>query len=294
MAGSKKNLRDLSVEERKEMINREDKNISIRKQSELLGFNRSTLYYRPVPVSEYDLQLMNRTDEIFTMCPFFGSRRLMEYLNLEGYEVGRDRVRSIMRKLGLEAIYPKKRTSIPNKEHRIYPYLLRDVDITRPNQVWSADITYIRLKHGFAYLVAVIDWYSRYVLSWRLSNTMDSSFCIEALREVLKQGKPEIFNTDQGSQFTSEGFTGVLIDNNIQISMDGKGRAMDNIFVERLWRTVKYEDVYINGYTTIPETQTGLKDYFEFYNEGRLHQSLKYRTPSEIYTGRSRQMRLTA
>lgn len=267
------------------MVSRRDDKISVRRQSEFLGLNRSTLYYRPVPMSDEELRLMNRIDELFTKCPFFGSRKLMEYLNLEGFDVGRGKVRSVMRVLGLEAVYPKKKrnTSMPNQEHRIYPYLLRDVDIVRPDHVWSADITYIRLNHGFVYLVAIIDWYSRYVLSWKLSNTLDSGFCVEALRDALKYGTPEIFNTDQGSQFTSEAFTGLLLESGIQISMDGKGRAMDNIFVERLWRTVKYENVYLNSYGTIPETEFGLGGYFEFYNNDRLHQALKYRTPAEVY-----------
>lgn len=269
------------------MIDRDDNKISIRGQSELLSLNRSTLYYQSIPVSECDLRLMNRTDELFTKYPFFGSRRLMEYLNLEGYGVGRDKVRSVMRELGLETIYPKKSTSMRNQAHRIYPYLLRGVDIVRPDQIWSADITYIRLSHGFVYLVAIIDWYSRYVLSWRLSNTLDSDFCVEALKDALEYGTPEIFNTDQGSQFTSEAFTGLLIRAGIQISMDGKGRAMDNVFVERLWRTVKYENVYLNSYSTIPEAEFGLGGYFEFYNNDRLHQALNYRTPAEIYIGGS-------
>lgn len=267
------------------MVSKEDGKLSLRWQSELLSLNRSTLYYQPEPVSAEDLRTMNRMDELFTQYPFFGSRRLVEYLNLEGYGVGRDRVRSLMRILGLEAIYPKakRNTSLPNHLHRIYPYLLRGVTIERPNHVWSADITYIRLHHGFVYLVAVIDWYSRCVLAWRLSNTLDSDFCVEALREALEKGRPEIFNTDQGSQFTSEAFTGLLLQRGIQISMDGKGRAIDNIFVERLWRTVKYENVYLNGYGTIPQAQFGLEGYFEFYNNSRLHQSLQYRTPAEVY-----------
>lgn len=271
------------------MVSKKDSKISVRRQSELLSLNRSTLYYQPAPVSVEDLRLMNRTDELFTKYPFFGSRRLMEYLNLEGYGVGREKVRSIMQVLGLEAIYPKRRknTSVRNQMHRIYPYLLRGVDIVRLDQVWSADITYIRLDHGFVYLVAIVDWYSRYVLAWKLSNTLDSDFCMEALKVALKNGAPEIFNTDQGSQFTSEAFTGALFEKGVQISMDGKGRAMDNIFVERLWRTVKYENVYLNSYGTIPEAEFGLGDYFEFYNNDRLHQALKYRTPAEVYAGGS-------
>lgn len=267
------------------MANKGREKISKRRQCELLELNRSTAYYEPEPISEADLRLMHRTDEMFTECPFFGSRRLMEHLNVEGFDVGRDKVRSIMGMLGLEAIYPKKNTSIRNQMHRVYPYLLKGMEITRPNQVWSADITYIRLSHGFVYLVAVIDWYSRYVLSWKLSNTLDSDFCVEALREALRQGKPDIFNTDQGCQFTSEAFTGPLLKNDIQISMDGKGRALDNVFVERLWRSVKYENIYLNGYSSIPEVGDGLAAYFNFYNHKRLHQSLRYRTPASVYTG---------
>lgn len=288
MTGSKKNLRFLPVNKRVEMIDRSDDKISIRWQCELLEINRSTLYYRPVPVSEYDLRLMNRVDEIFTMYPFYGSRKICENLKFEDWNVGRDKVRSIMSELGLEAIYPRRNLSKRNQMHRIYPYLLKDVEVTRPNQVWSTDITYIRLSRGFVYLVAIIDWYSRYVLSWKLSNTLDSDFCVEALKEALKIGKPEIFNTDQGSQFTSEAFTGVLVDQGVQISMDGKGRALDNIFVERLWRTIKYENIYLNSYGSIPEVQSGLEGYFDFYDNVRLHQSLKYRTPAEIYTGEVR------
>lgn len=267
------------------MIDRGDGKMSIRGQCRLLGLNRSTMYYRHQPISEADLCLMNRVDEMFTKRPFLGSRKLCEYLNLEGFDVGRDKVRSVMLDLGLEAIYPRRNLSKRNQAHKIYPYLLRNVNILRLNQVWSADITYIRLGCGFVYLVAVIDWYSRYVLSWRLSNTLDSDFCVEALAEALWYGKPEIFNTDQGSQFTSEAFTGLLLKNGIQISMDGKGRALDNVFVERLWRTVKYEDVYLNSYHSIPETERGLRDYFEFYNNERIHQALKYRTPAAVYTG---------
>ena len=270
------------------MIDRSNDKMSMRWQCELLEINRSTLYYQPVPVSEYDLRLMNRVDEIFTMYPFYGSRRICENLNFEDWDVGRYKIRSIMRALGLEAIYPRRNLSVRNQLHRIYPYLLRNVEIVRPNQVWSADITYIRLSHGFVYLVAVIDWHSRCVLSWKLSNTLDSDFCVDALKEALGHGKPEIFNTDQGSQFTSDAFTGLLIKQGIEISMDGKGRALDNIFVERLWRTVKYENIYLNSYGSIPEVKSGLEAYFDFYNNERLHQSLKYRTPAEVYNGYDR------
>lgn len=257
---------------------------SVRRQCDLLGLHRSSFYYRPVPVSEEELTLMNRMDEIFTQRPFYGSRRLMVELQSEGFDVGRDHVRTLMKKMGLEAIYPKKNLSVPHPDHKIYPYLLKDFQITAPNQVWSADITYIRLVHGFMYLVAILDWFSRYVLSWRLSNTLETDFCLEALEEALERGDPEIFNTDQGSQFTSERFTAPLLVREIQISMDGRGRALDNVFVERLWRSVKYEEIYLKEYRTVPELQSGLKSYFEFYNHRRPHQSLKYKTPWEVHS----------
>jgi putative transposase len=227
---------------------------------------------------------MNRTDEIFTAYPFLGNRRLRFFLGLEGWEVGRDWMRTIMQKLGIEAICPKRSLSKPDKNHHIYPYLLKGVEITRSNQVWSSDITYIWLGCGFAYLMAIIDWYSRRVLSWRLSNTLDADFCIEALKESLvRHGKPDIFNTDQGAQFTSDDFVGTLLAAGVKISMDGKGRALDNVFVERLWRSVKYEDIYLHGYCTIPEVKAGLERYFVFYNTIRPHQSLGYKTPERVY-----------
>lgn len=216
--------------------------------------------------------------------PFYGARRMALFLKKKGYSVGRKHVGTLMRKMGLKAVCPKPNLSKPHPEHKIYPYLLRGLNITEPNQVWSADITYIRMSEGFVYLVAIMDWHSRSVLSWRLSNTLEAGFCVEALEEAFrKYGKPEIFNTDQGSQFTSEKFIDKLADKNILISMDGRGRAYDNIFIERLWRTVKYEDIYLKGYTSIKETREGLKEYFEFYNEERQHQSLGYKTPDEIY-----------
>lgn len=276
------------------MIDRDESKISIRGQCGLLGLCRSAFYYQPVPVSEVDLRLMNRVDEIFTKHPFYGARRISAFLNLEGWKVGRDKARSVMSAMGLEAIYPQHNLSMRNQMHRIYPYLLRGVEIVRPDQVWSADITYIRLSHGFVYLVAIIDWHSRYVLSWKLSNTLDSNFCVEALEEALEYGKPEIFNTDQGSQFTSEAFTGTLLKRGIQISMDGKGRALDNVFVERLWRSVKYENIYLNSYGSIPEVKSGLEAYFDFYNNERLHQSLKYRTPADVYMGYNKRLALCA
>jgi len=228
--------------------------------------------------------LLNELDEEYTRHPFYGTRRMREYLRGRGYAVNRKRVQRLMQKLGLAGMAPGPNTSKPHPEHTVYPYLLRGLDITRPNQVWSTDITYIRLRHGFVYLVAIIDWYSRKILSWRLSNTLDAGFCVDCLEAAIKvYGRPEIFNTDQGSQFTSDSFTGVLIKNGITISMDGRGRALDNIFVERLWRTVKYEDVYLKGYENMTDLLLGLTQYFLFYNEERLHQALGYTTPDVVY-----------
>lgn len=267
------------------MVSDEDSDLSIRQQCHLLDLNRSSLYYRPVSVSTEEQVLMNRLDEIFTESPFYGSRRLGVTLRGEGFEVGRDHVRTLMRKMGLEAIYPKRNLSRRDESHKIYPYLLSEMQITKPLQVWSADITYIRLVKGFMYLVAIIDWFSRYVLSWRLSNSLEADFCIEALQEALSFGRPDIFNTDQGCQFTSHDFTKILLDGEVQISMDGRGRALDNVFVERLWRSVKYEDIYLKEYRTVPELKQGLGSYFQFYNHRRPHQSLEYRTPSVAHFG---------
>jgi putative transposase len=238
-----------------------------------------------VPLSEEDQRLMEAIDLEFTKTPFYGARKISRELKKKGWPVGRKRVRTLMRLMGLEAVVPKKNTSKRNPNHKVYPYLLRGVAINRVNQVWSMDITYVRLGRGFAYLTATIDWHSRYVIAWRLSNTLNSDFCVECLKDALQYGKPDIFNTDQGSQFTSEAFTKVLRDANIKISMDGRGRAVDNIFVERLWRTVKYENIYLKGYMTIPETREGLREYFDWYNMERLHQSLDYKTPWDIFSG---------
>lgn len=260
--------------------------ISIRRQCELLSLNRSVFYKRPKEASNDDILIMNAIDEIYMERPFYGSRRTAkELFRRKNIHVNRKRVQRLMRLMGLEAIYPKPNLSRRNTEHKIYPYLLRDVAVTRPNQVWASDITYIRTEGGFVYLTVVLDWFSRRVLAWRLSNTLDSSFCVEALEEALRRyGTPAIFNTDQGSQYTSEAFTSVLLDHEVQISMDGKGRALDNVFVERLWRSVKYEDVYLKGYATMKEVKTGLKEYFRFYNHERLHQGLDDRTPDEVYS----------
>ena len=257
--------------------------LSIRRQCELLGLARSTLYYRGVGDSEENLQLMRLIDEQYMRRPIYGSRRMREWLESQGYVVNRKRVQRLMRKMGLVAIYPKPRLSGGGKEHKIYPYLLRDVKVTRPNQVWATDITYVRLTQGFMYLVAILDWYSRFVLSWRLSNTMDGLFCLEALDEALAISQPKIFNSDQGAQFTAQAFTSRLLARGVAISMDGRGRALDNVFIERLWRTVKYEEVYLKDYDDGLEAERSLDQYFRFYCQERVHQSLGYRTPADVY-----------
>ena len=258
--------------------------LPIAKQAEELEIGRSTVYYRPRPVSDADLMLMRRIDELHLNYPFAGSRMLRDMLSQQGFEVGRRHVRTLMRQMAIEAIYRRPNTSKPAPGHRIYPYLLRGLAITRPNQVWAMDITYIPMARGFVYLAAVVDWFSRRVLAWKLSITMDVSFCIEALEEALSNyGKPEIFNTDQGSQFTSEAFTGRLKKEGIQISMDGKGRWCGNVFVERLWRSLKYEEVYLHAYESVSETRTKIGRYIEFYNERRPHSSLKAQTPDQVY-----------
>ena len=268
------------------MIEREEcEGLSVRHQCEILELGRSSFYYEPVSVSAEDKVIMDLIDEIYTEWPFYGARKISLELKDFGVPVGRKRTASLMHLMGLEAVFPKRNLSKPHPDHPIYPYLLRGVEITRSNQVWSMDITYVKLKKGFVYLCAVIDWHSRYVLSFRLSNTLTPDFCVEALREALKYGTPEISNTDQGSQFTSQEFIQVLKEHQIQISMDGRGRATDNIFVERLWRSVKYENVYLKGYETIPEAEAGLKEYFNFYNMNRKHQSLGYKTPWIVYSG---------
>ena len=255
--------------------------IGLGQQCELLGLSRSGYYYRPRGESELNLHLMNLIDERYTKMPFYGVNKMTAWLEREGYDVNVKRVRRLMRKMGLEAIYPKRRLSISSLEHKKYPYLLRGVSIEHCDQVWCADITYIRMVRGFLYLIAIMDWYSRYVLSWRLSNTLDVRFCLEA----LGISQPLIFNTDQGSQFTGREFTGKLESQGIKISMDGRGRAFDNIFIERLWRSVKYEEVYIKNYETVREAMEGLEGYFDLYNRERLHESLGYRTPYEVYFG---------
>ena len=257
--------------------------LSISRQCELLGLCRSSFYYDPATESVENLELMKLIDREYTEHPSLGSRMMTAWLKTQGKAVNRKRVRRLMAVMGLEAIYPKPKLSLAGRGHKIYPYLLRDVKIARPDQVWSTDITYIALLSGFMYLAAVIDWYSRYVIAWRLSNTLDGSFCLEMLDEALSKGRPEVFNTDQGVQFTAEAFTARLESAGVAVSMDGKGRCLDNVFVERLWRTVKYEDIYIRSYETVPALYSGLGCYFPYYNEERLHSSLAYRTPAEVY-----------
>jgi putative transposase len=266
------------------MIDRELPELSVRRQCELLKVSRSGLYYEPEPTSPDELALMRRIDELHLKYPFYGSRKLSDALRKEGLDANRKRIQRLMRLMGLESIAPKPKTSEPHPEHVRYPYLLRGLAISRVNQVWATDITYIPMRAGFVYLVAIIDWYSRRVLSWRLSNTLDSQFCVEALEEALERfGQPEIFNSDQGAQFTAEDFTKPLRERGIAISMDGKGRCLDNVFVERLWRSLKYEEVYLHAYDGMPEARAGIGRYLAFYNDERAHQSLGYQTPAGFY-----------
>lgn len=280
----------MSVEEKRQCIEPAHPKLSVSRQCALIGLPRSS-YYRPGNAgleSEENLVLMRLIDEEYTRHPFYGSRKLRDYLIRQGYPVNRKRVRRLMRVMGLVSIAPKPNTSRPAPKHKVYPYLLGGLEIGRPNQVWCSDITYIPLAGGFVFLTVVMDWYSRYVLSWEVSVTMEEHFCVSALESALRRHEqPEIFNTDQGSQYTGKAFTGALKAQGIQISMDGKGRAMDNIMVERLWRSVKYEDVYIKDYAKVDELVQGLKVYFEFYNHERPHQSHGVRTPAEVYYGRA-------
>lgn len=274
----------MSRGERKAMIRRNRPGLSLSRQCDLLSISRSSFYYVLKGESPENLTLMRRIDELFLKYPFYGSRQMVRQLRREGVGAGRHRVRRLMRLMGLEAIYQAPRTSDPHPEHRIYPYLLRNLEITRPNQVWCADITYIPVQRGFLYLVAIMDWATRHVLAWRLSNTMDAGFCVEALNEALSRyGKPEIFNTDQGSQFTSYDFTGVLKDAEITISMDGRGRCMDNIFIERLWRSLKYEAIYLHELTDGFVAERVIGEWIDFYNTERPHSSFDGRTPAEAY-----------
>lgn len=273
-----------SIELKREMLEVDHPTLSMRRQCELIGLNRSSYYYQSARESSLNLTLMRLIDEQYLRTPFYGYQKMTRYLReKQQYQVNSKRVYRLMRLMGLRAVTPRPRTSQPSGEHKIYPYLLRGVSITRPDQVWSSDITYVPMHRGFMYLVAVLDWYSRYVLSWEISNTLDGDFCLTALERALQRGQPEIFNTDQGSQFTANAFTGRLEQAGIEISMDGKGRAFDNILNERLWRTVKYENIYLNEYETGLELVTGLAGYFDFYNHDRFHQSLNYLTPAQVY-----------
>jgi len=259
--------------------------IPIARQCELLSLPRSSFYYKPASVSDFSFHLMELIDRQYTKMPFYGVPRMTAWLRREGHKVNRKRIARLMRRMGLQGVTPKKRLSRPNKEHTVYPYLLKNVDVIKPNQVFCADITYVPMRKGFIYLVAVMDWHSRYVLSWKVSITLDAAFCVEALEDALAIGTPEIFNTDQGSQFTSKDFIGVLQNHSIAISMDGKGRVFDNIFIERLWRTVKHEEVYLKDYANVWEAIQNLGDFFRRYNEERLHSALGNRTPYEVYHG---------
>lgn len=264
------------------LLEKDHPRISLKRQCELLGMARSTAYYQKHPGPD-DEGLLKALDEIYTACPFYGKRKMVVELRRKGFWVGIKKVRRLMKKLGIISIYRKPKTSEPNPFHRKYPYLLRGMEINRSNQVWGTDITFIRMQQGWVYLVAILDWYSRYVLGFRISITMEKEFCLEVLEESLKKAHPEIFNSDQGSQFTSHEFTGKLEEHGIRISMDGRGRCLDNIFTERLWKSVKYEEVYLKSYGTVQEARDGLSAYFDFYNHRRPHQSLNYKTPAEIY-----------
>lgn len=266
-------------------VERETAMMSVVRQCGLMELSRSTFYYQLVGENAYNLALMRLIDERFTKRPFYGVPRMTASLRAMGHGVNPKRVRRLMRVMGLEAIYPKPRLSANGPDHKVYPYLLKGVTVDRPDQAWATDITYVRLTHGFVYLTAIMDWYSRYVVAWELSITLDTDFCLEALRKALRISKPEIFNTDQGPQFTSVDFTRLLENAGIRVSMDGRGRVYDNIFVERLWRSVKYEEVYLHDYQTVPAARSHLSDYFEFYNNERPHEALGYRTPHEVYFG---------
>lgn len=282
MIFSKKNQVS-SIEHKRQLIEPEHPQLSIVRQCELLDLARSSYYYEPVAESAEDLLLMRLLDEQYTRTPYYGKRKMVVYLRTQGYTVDRQRVRRLMQVMGLEAMYPKPHLSRAGEQSVHYPYLLRGVLVDRIDQVWSCDITYIRLARGFVYLMAIIDWFSRYVLAWELSTTLDTSFCLEALDRALQAARPQIFNTDQGVQFTSKDWISRLLQADVRISWDGRGRALDNIFVERLWRSVKHEDIYLKDYQTVPEVRKGLADYFHHYNFERYHQSLDYQTPFSVY-----------
>ena len=273
----------MSVVTRRQKVNFKHKKMSVRQQCSILGICRSGLLYTPIGTSSLNLDLMEKIDKKYTDHPFYGRPKMTELLKKEGYQINGKRVGRLMQKMGIMAIYPKPNTSTRNKAHRVYPYLLRGRDITRSNEVWCADITYIRTGKGFMYLVAIMDWRSRYVIAWELSNTLDGDFCVRVLKRALALGKPEIFNTDQGSQFTSDRFTQTLLGQGIQISMDGKGRALDNVFIERLWRSLKYEMIYLRQFESVPELKSAIRAYLHFYNTERIHQGLAYKTPKEVY-----------
>ena len=269
--------------ERRGMVDRNHARLSVVRQCELLDISRSSVYYSPVQVGENELELMGLIDRQYLLTPFYGSRKMGVWLRGQGHQVNRKRVQRLMRRMGLEAVYRRPRTSTPASENKVYPYLLRGLHVSRANQVWATDITYIPMARGFMYLVCIMDWHSRHVLSWRLSNTLEADFCVDALEEALGRNKPEIFNTDQGSQFTSDAFTSVLLAHEVRISMDSVGSYMDNVFVERLWRSVKYEEVYLKAYDTVAEARAGIGAYLRFYNSERPHQALDYQTPAQVF-----------
>jgi putative transposase len=275
----------MTVAVKREMVEPNHRELSIRRQCGLLGLSRSSYYRVPVEETEENVGLMRLIDEEYTRHPFYGTRQMRNYLVRLGYRVNRKRVQRLMRVMGLQSIAPRRRTSVPGAGHKVYPYLLRGLRIDSPDQVWASDITYIRLRRGFVFLTAVMDWHSRYVLSWEVSVTLEEGFCVSALERALRGARPEIFNTDQGAQFTGAAFTGVLEEHGVRISMDGKGRVTDNIMVERLWRTVKYEEIYLKEYDTVEDLVSALREYFEFYNHDRPHASLGGKTPAEIYRG---------
>ena len=273
----------MSRNERRDMIDRGHSSVSVSRQCELLDISRSSVYYSPVQDGEYELEAMGLIDRQYLQTPFYGSRKMTASLRRQGHRVNRKRVQRLMRQMGIEAIYRRPNTSRPDSRHKVYPYLLRGFQIDKVNQVWATDITYIPMACGFMYLVCIMDWHSRNVLSWRLSNTLEADFCVDALEEALSYDVPGIFNTDQGSQFTSEAFTSVLLNRGVQISMDSAGSYMDNVFVERLWRSVKYEEVYLKAYESVAEARAGLRAYLRFYNSERPHQALDYRTPAQVF-----------
>lgn len=275
----------MTINEKRGLVLPEDLDFSIDKQCDLIELSRSTYYFTACPESAFNLGVMRAMDKLYTDHPHYGKRSMSVNLKNLGFEVGVDLARTLMRKMGIEAIYRKPNLSKPNLSHKVYPYLLRGVKIERVNQVWSTDITYIPMRNGFLYLTAVIDWYSRYVIAWKLSNSLDGLFCREVLQEALRIAKPEIFNTDQGTQYTCADFVKILIALGIQVSMDGKGRAIDNVFIERLWRSLKYEDIYLRDYCDGSELYIGLLAYFKFYNTERYHSSLEYKTPASVYYG---------